>query len=121
MLYPLETRTRELKSLDGIWRLCFDPQHRGVQALFFEKFPDAEALDIAVPGSINEQLTAREHYLNLDWVWYQTSFRVPASWQRRRVFLRIGAATHRADVYVNGRLLTSHEGGYTPFEVEVTG
>src|SRR5258706_14990852 len=80
MLYPLETRTRELKSLDGIWRLCFDPERRGVEARFFEKFPEAESFEIAVPGSINEQLTAREHYLNLDWVWYQTPFRVPASW-----------------------------------------
>ena len=121
MLYPLETRTRELKSLDGIWRLCFDPARRGVEARFFEKFPEAESLEIAVPGSINEQLTAREHYLNLDWVWYQTSFRVPATWWGHRVFLRIGAATHRADVYVNGRHLASHEGGYTPFEIEVTG
>jgi beta-glucuronidase len=121
MLYPLETRTRELKSLDGIWRLCFDPERRGVEARFFENFPQSAAVEIAVPGSINEQLTAREHYLNLDWVWYQRSFRVPASWWGRRVFLRIGAAAHRADVYVNGRHLISHEGGYTPFEVEVTG
>jgi beta-glucuronidase len=121
MLYPLETATRELKSLDGIWRLCFDSERRGVEARYFESFPHAEAIEIAVPGSINEQVVAREQYLNLDWVWYQTSFRVPATWWGRRVFLRIGAATHRAEVYVNGRLLGSHEGGYTPFEVELTG
>jgi len=120
MLYPLETRTRELKSLDGIWRLCFDPERRGVEARYFEAFPQAEAIDIAVPGSINEQVVAREQYLNLDWIWYQTAFRVPATWWGQRVFLRFGAATQRADVYVNGRLLGSHEGGYTPFEVEVT-
>ena len=120
MLYPLETRTRELKSLDGIWRLCFDPARRGVEARYFEAFPQAESIEIAVPGSINEQVVAREQYLNLDWVWYQTAFRVPATWWGQRVFLRIGAATHRADVYVNGQLLGRHEGGYTPFEVEVT-
>jgi beta-glucuronidase len=120
MLYPLETPTRELKSLDGIWRLCFDPERRGVEARYFEAFPLEGSIEIAVPGSINEQVVAREQYLNLDWVWYQTAFRVPATWWGKRVFLRVGAATHRADVYVNGRLLGSHEGGYTPFEVEVT-
>src|SRR5436190_15987129 len=121
MLYPLETRTRELKSLDGIWRLCFDAERRGVQARYFEAFPQADSIEIAVPGSINEQVVEREQYLNLDWVWYHSAFRVPATWWGKRVFLRIGAATHRADVYVNGQLLGSHEGGYTPFEVELTG
>ena len=121
MLYPLETATRELKSLDGIWQLCFDPERQGQAARYFAEFPAARAIEIAVPGSINEQVAEREQYLNLDWVWYHTSFRVPGSWLGRRVFLRIGSATHRADVYVDGRLLGSHEGGYTPFEVELTG
>src|ERR1043165_1012701 len=107
MLYPQETRTRELKSLDGIWQLCFDPERRGLTERYFEAFPQASAIEIAVPGSINEQVATREQYLNLDWVWYRTTFRVPASWRGRRVFLRIGAATYRADVYVNGRLLGS--------------
>ncbi len=120
MLYPLETRTRELKSLDGIWRLSFDAAHRGLEERYFEVFPSAQSIEIAVPGSINEQVVEREQHLNLDWVWYQTAFRVPATWWGHRVFLRIGAATHRADVYVNGQLLGSHEGGYTPFEVELT-
>ena len=120
MLYPLETATRELKSLDGIWRLCFDPERRGLDGRYFDGIPPERALEIAVPGSINEQLTDRAQYLNLDWVWYELKFRVPASWRGRRVFLRIGAATHRADVYVNGRLLASHEGGFTPIEAELT-
>lgn len=121
MLFPLETQTRECKSLDGIWRLCFDAERRGVEARYFDEFPHARAIEIAVPGSINEQVVQREQHLNLDWVWYQTAFRVPATWWGHRVFLRIGAATYRADVYVNGQLLGSHEGGYTPFELELTG
>ena len=82
MLYPLETPTRELKSLDGIWRLCFDSERRGEDARYFEAFPQARSIEIAVPGSINEQVVDREQHLSLDWVWYQTSFRVPESWPR---------------------------------------
>jgi beta-glucuronidase len=121
MLYPIETTTRELKSLDGIWRLCFDAERRGVQDRYFEAFPLEHAIEIAVPGSINEQVADRNQYLHQDWVWYHTSFRVPESWRGRRVFVRVGAATYRADLYVNGQQLGSHEGGNTPFEIEVTG
>lgn len=120
MLYPLETATRELKSLDGLWRVCFDPERQGLRERYFDGIPRQGALEIAVPGSLNEQLTEREQYLNLDWVWYELRFRVPAAWQGRRIFLRFGAVTYRAEVFVNGQPLASHEGGYTPFEVELT-
>ncbi len=120
MLYPIETTTRELKSLAGIWRLCFDSERCGIERRYFEQFPIERAVEIAVPGSINEQVADRHQYLHQDWVWYQTSFRVPESWRGRRMFLRVGAANYRADLYVNGQLLGSHEGGHTPFEVEVT-
>jgi beta-glucuronidase len=93
MLYPIETTTRELKSLAGIWRLCFDSERRGIAARYFEAFPQERAIEIAVPGSINEQVAERDQYLHQDWVWYQTSFRVPEGWRGRRVFLRVGAAT----------------------------
>lgn len=121
MLYPQESPTRELKSLDGIWRLCFDRERDGIERRYFDGVPRGQALEIAVPGSINEQLTERDQYLNLDWVWYETSFFVPSSWASKRIFLRVGAACHRCDAYVNGQLLGGHEGGYTPFELELTG
>jgi beta-glucuronidase len=121
MLYPRESLTRELKSLDGLWRLCFDPEREGVQQRYFEGLPAEQALEVAVPGSINEQIVERAQYLNLDWVWYESSLFVPASWAGKRLFLRVGAACHRCDVYVNGKLVGSHEGGYLPFEIELTG
>ena len=72
MLYPLETSTRELKRLDGLWQLVFDAERRGADARYFERFPAAEAIEIAVPGSINEQVANREQYLNQDQVWYRS-------------------------------------------------
>lgn len=55
--------------------------------------------------------------------WYRRAFTVPAEWQRpdRRLFLVIGAADWEATVYCNGVQVGSHEGGYTPFSVELTG
>ncbi|HWD42191.1 MAG TPA: beta-glucuronidase, partial [Actinomycetota bacterium] len=53
-------------------------------------------------------------------VWYQTAARVPRGWDGQRVVLHFESATHRATAWVNGAEVVSHEGGYTPFEAEVT-
>jgi len=45
---------------------------------------------------------------------------VPASWVGERIVLRFGSATHRAVVWLNGAQVAKHEGGYTPFEADVT-
>ena len=62
----------------------------------------------------------RELYHNMDWVWYFRTFSVSPAWSGRRLFLRFGAVNYRAEVFLNQRRLGSHEGGYTPFEFEVT-
>ena len=52
--------------------------------------------------------------------WYQTTVRVPRGWGGQRVVLRFDAATHRAVVWVDDVEVVRHEGGYTPFEADVT-
>jgi beta-glucuronidase len=73
-----------------------------------------------VPASFND-VTAdpavRDYFGDL---WYQTTARVPRGWVGQRVVLHFESATHRATAWVNGAEVVSHEGGYTPFEAEVT-
>ena len=73
-----------------------------------------------VPASFND-VTAdpavRDHVGD---VWYQTMVRVPRGWDGQRVVLHFESATHRATAWVNDAEVVSHEGGYTPFEAEVT-
>jgi beta-glucuronidase len=45
---------------------------------------------------------------------------VPRGWQGQRIVLHFEAATHRATVWVNETEVVSHEGGYTPFEADIT-
>ncbi len=52
--------------------------------------------------------------------WYERPLGVPASWRGRRVFLRFEGASLVADVYVNGRHLGQHRGGFGAFCFEVT-
>jgi beta-glucuronidase len=53
--------------------------------------------------------------------WYQTTVRVPRGWAGERTVLRFDSATHRAVAWIDGPRVAEHEGGYTPFEADVTG
>lgn len=55
-----------------------------------------------------------------DSAWYARQVSIPESWRGKRVFLVIGAADWGTKVWLNGRYLGAHEGGYTPFEFELT-
>ena len=73
-----------------------------------------------MPASYNDlfaDIAVRDHVGD---AWYQTDVRVPARWAGERIVLRFDSATHRAVVWVNGTQVAEHEGGYTPFEADVT-
>ena len=71
-----------------------------------------------VPGDWNSQDDRLLYYEGT--LWYRRLFDYPAPAAGRRVFLRFGAANYQADVYLNGRKLGRHVGGFTPFAFEVT-
>ncbi|HUP03672.1 MAG TPA: glycoside hydrolase family 2 TIM barrel-domain containing protein [Bryobacteraceae bacterium] len=52
--------------------------------------------------------------------WYRKQFAASADWKGRRVFVRFGAASLAAEVYLNGVKIGSHEGGFAAFCFEIT-
>jgi len=52
-------------------------------------------------------------------VWYRRNVKLPAGW-KGRTLLKFGAVDYLADVWVNGQHVAQHEGGYTPFDVDIT-
>src|SRR5512144_2644576 len=119
MLGPLDTPTRERKQLSGLWRFALDADGRG-RAEGWWRAPLAGASDVPVPASFNDVFADAEVHDHVDDVWYQTTARVPRGWDGRRVVLRFDSATHRASVWVDDAWVVDHEGGYTPFEADVT-
>lgn len=69
--------------------------------------------------SWNAQFADLRDYMGV--AWYRTSFDVPKLGDGRRALVRFGAVDYFSEVYVNGRQVGTHEGGYTPFAFDVTG
>jgi beta-glucuronidase len=127
------------QSLDGAWHVIVDPYDNGL--LDYRNLPrrDGYAQDahpknksdlveydfarsptLNVPGDWNTQRSELLYYEGS--IWYERRFDAPAaSTGGARQFLQFGAAAQRAIVWLNGRKLGGHEGGFTPFAFEVTG
>ncbi len=119
MLRPQDNAVRERKNLNGIWQFALDGSGAGRSERWFAG-PLADARPMAVPASFNDvaaDAAIRDYFGD---VWYQTVVQVPRGWAGRRIVLNFESATHRATVWVNDIHLGAHEGGYTPFEFDVS-
>lgn len=119
---------RTTLSLDGAWQAIVDPYETGIGGHFYENRKPANKSALVeydfdkspvlkVPGDWNSQRSDLLLYEGA--VWYKKSF----LWTKhpgKRVFLYFGAANYTARVYLNGKELGTHEGGYTPFDFEAT-
>jgi beta-glucuronidase len=123
--------------LDGTWSAIVDPFDVGSRNIFDEPIPDrgfnqdarpqhrSDLIEysfdddgtLRVPGDWNSQRDRLFFYEGT--VWYRRPFTVARA-PGERLVLRFGAANHRARVFLDGELVGEHEGGYTPFDVEIT-
>lgn len=99
----------ERLSLDGTWAFT-------VAASQLER-PAAEWDRLPVPGNWD---TFNAYAQHVGRGWYRREFSVPAAWSGRRVRVHFDAVYETAEVWLNGTLLGKHEGGYTPFEFDIT-
>lgn len=107
--------TRHSLSLDGTWQFWSDP-HR---TLSTKTLIPKKALSVSVPAPWQTHPTLRQ-YAGVGW--YQRTFKLTPKMtgKDRAVVLRFGAADYFAEVWVNGKKAGAHEGGYLPFEFDVT-
>ncbi len=119
MLRPQDNAARETKRLDGLWDFATDPDGIGRDEGWWRAdLPGA--VPMPVPSSYNDVLADQAVHDHVGDVWYQRTVFVPRGWAGQRVILRFDAATHRAAVWVDDALVAEHEGGYTPFEADIT-
>jgi len=129
--------SRDRASLNGNWKAIIDvydvgaggspfsdnpkwgfPADRGMNSPGRRSEYDFDrAGDLAVPGDWNTQEESYHFYEGS--MWFRTRFAAQSADDRRSV-LAFGAVNYLATVYLNGREVAEHEGGYGPFCVDVT-
>ncbi len=118
MLYPRESETREVKDISGLWKFKVDFNNEGRNEEWFKK-PLENSMEMAVPASYNDITQDPDIRDHVGDVWYEKDIFVSNKWKNDRIVLRIGSATHYGEVWINGKFLISHQGGYTPFEADI--
>ena len=93
-------------------------EHPNVVGPHNQEYDFATAPTMRVPGDWNTQVPQLFNYEGV--LWYQRDFDFEPL-AGTRTFLHVGAANYRSHVWVNQERICDHEGGYTPFDCEVTG
>src|SRR4051812_28522650 len=104
-------------NLNGTWQFRFDARDEGL-AQNWQNGAAAFPLAITVPFPWGSKLSGVPDEAPI--AWYARTIEVPSGWQGQRVFLVIGAADWRTTAWLDGQKLGDHQGGYTPFEFELT-
>lgn len=115
MLYPITTDSRVVLDLSAIWKFMIDKE---VDPVDVSKPLPTDGV-MAVPASFNDQTVTKEIREHCGIIWYEKEFSVAKALRNERLVLRFGSATHEAWVYLNGKEIAHHKGGFTPFEVEI--
>ena len=129
--------SRNTTTLDGMWDIIIDPlengyynyrwQPRGDGFFRNDKMQSPSDLieydfdtdyQLMVPGDWNTQMDKLYYYEGT--IWYKKSFDYDIK-PNELTYLYFEAVNYEATVYLNGELLGSHIGGYTPFQFDVSG
>ncbi len=126
MMHP--SGCQNATSLNGKWNAIIDLYGQGEQKKFYQNrkpqtpsefveysFDDGLRLD--VPGDFNSQLPELKYYEGI--VWYQRHFTATKTKDCRQ-FLYFAGVSYQAAAWLNGKEIGRHEGGFTPFQFEIT-
>lgn len=105
--------------LCGPWRFAFDDEDRGVSERWFEREAPFDR-EIQVPYPPECRLSGVHEPGFHPVVWYRREIDLDAAMRRDRLVLHFGAVDYEASVWVNGRLAGRHEGGHTPFSLDIS-
>ncbi len=112
--YPRpQMRRKEWMNLNGMWEYAIRPMA--------EIAPEQYDGFILVPFPVESSLSGvKKPVAKENRLWYRRTFTVPKDWSKKRVFLNFEAVDWETTVWVNGRQMGTHRGGYDPFFFDIT-
>ncbi|WP_312791936.1 glycoside hydrolase family 2 TIM barrel-domain containing protein [Sphingobacterium sp.] len=119
---------RHVQSLNGKWDAIVDQYDQGRKnKIYLNKSPENKTdfyeyafehgLRLNVPSDWNSQRSELKYYEGT--MWYARKFDTVKA-RDGRLFLYFAAVSYRCRIYLNGKEIAQHEGGFTPFQVEIT-
>ncbi len=109
---PQMVRTDNWKNLNGLWDYAITPKNSAKPTTFNGK--------ILVPFAIESSLSGVGKSVGKDnLLWYNTTFTIPKT-MKNTILLHFGAIDWRSEIYINGKKVGSHEGGFDPFSFDIT-
>ncbi|MBQ9429660.1 MAG: hypothetical protein IJU41_09025, partial [Clostridia bacterium] len=108
-------------NLNGWWDFAFDPDEVGLDEAWYRS-DKAYAYKINVPFGWESELSGITDTAYRGQAWYRRTFTLDPAWRAggKSVVLHFGAVDAKCIVYVNGVEVCRHDGGYTPFEADIT-
>ena len=107
-------------NLNGEWDFEIDHSVSGLD----KGFQQRKSLDskITVPFCPESELSGVGYKDFMDCVWYRKDIEIPAEWKGddKRVILHFGAVDYKAIIFVNGKRVCEHKGGYISFSCDIT-
>ena len=115
--FRLDNSGREVYSMNPAWRF-----HKGaVEGAETKEFNDKDWTVVSLPDGIEYLPTEASGCINYQGeVWYRKHFTPDAALKGKKLFLHFEAMMGKSKVFVNGKLLTEHFGGYLPVIADVT-
>lgn len=120
--YPRPQMKRERwQNLNGLWTYRITPALTNTPAAAGLWQEDGRNGKILVPFPVESNLSGVGKSLSSEQkLWYQRLFTIPASWKGQRILLHFGAVDWQTTVWINGAIVGSHQGGYSPFTFDIT-
>ncbi|HEX8236581.1 MAG TPA: glycoside hydrolase family 2 TIM barrel-domain containing protein [Abditibacteriaceae bacterium] len=112
--YPRpQMKRRAWSNLNGLWEYSIQAKDAQEPAAYEGK--------ILVPFPVESALSGvKKRVSNEQQLWYRRRFEVPAAWNGQRTILHFGAVDWHSRVFVNGRMVGEHQGGYDRFSFDIT-
>ncbi len=106
-------------SLEGLWDFSFDDNDAGLsEKWFLNGLPEPVKIKVPYPFQSKLSRVGDESIHNV--VWYCKAFKLSEDFRQAKVLLKFGAVDYKAAVWLNGKYLGEHIGGFSPFSFDIT-
>ena len=111
--YPRPQMRRDAwLNLNGLWQFAFAKEDEAPPV--GKDLPERILVPFPVESALSGVMKPADR------VWYRRTFAVPKEWAGQRVLLHFGAVNWESNVWLNGKQIGDHRGGYDPFTLDAT-